>query len=190
MKRIFGLFLLLICLAAAAFAEASSAGEARADKRPVMRGRHGGWGMSSGIFVIMKKLKAENPAEYERLNELRKRDFKAFMKEIRALMPKHTNFKRIGELKKQEIQLAKKIVEVKDEKEKSALEEELRQKLKEDFDIMVKEAEARIEMMRQYLITIKENEQQFLQERYDLMLNNAKNRAEKNNLPPPPSVKK
>ena len=46
----------------------------------------------------------------------------------------------------------------------------LKQKIKEDFDVMLKEAEARLEMMMQRVNTIRENEEQFCNDKLEFLL--------------------
>ncbi|MBQ7177509.1 MAG: hypothetical protein IJS08_08850 [Victivallales bacterium] len=129
-----------------------------------------GGGPSPDIFVFMSKLKKENPEEFARLNQLRKTDFKAFITEMKQRLPKRPDFNKIGELKKQERELAKKIMETEDAAEKEKLTAELKQKIKEDFDVMLKEAEARLEMMMQRVTAIRENEEQFCKDKLEFLL--------------------
>lgn len=133
--------------------------------------RHGPlWHASGDIFVEMNKIKKSNPDEFARLNALRKKDFKAFIAEMNQRLPKRPDFKKIGELKKQERELAKKIKEEKDPAEKEKLTAELKAKIKEDFDVMLKEAEARLEMMMQRVAAIRENEDEYLQDKFDMLM--------------------
>ena len=132
------------------------------------------WHASGDIFVEMNKIKKTNPEEFARLNELRKTDFKAFIAEMNARLPKRPDFKKIGELKKQERELARKINEEKNPELREKLIAELKAKIKEDFDVMLKEAEARLEMMMQRVTAIRENEEQFLNDKFEMLMRNPK----------------
>jgi len=173
MKCISNLTFVLLFVCAASFAQAP--GWEKREPRPekFKDGEHPkpmGWGASGDIFVVMNKLKKENPEEFERLNQLRKTDFKAFIVEMKQRLPKRPDFNKIGELKKQERELAKKIIEAGDPAEKERLTAELKSKIKEDFDIMLKEAEARLDMMMQRVAAIRENEDAFLKDKMEFLL--------------------
>ena len=179
---------LLIVLSAAVFAnEPGKIGEKpRPDMPPKGHFRPRTWEASGDIFVYMNKLKNENPQEFTRLNELRRTDFKAYIEEMKQRMPMRPELKRIGELKRQEREIAKKIQETDDAAEKERLSSELKLKLKENFDLMLKEAEARLEIMMQRVKAIRENEEQFLQDKYEMLLRN-ESQGESQPPPPPPA---
>ena len=190
--KLFCCLILVVTLSAVSYAQAP--GEGRHEPRPE-RFKDGephkpmrwGGGPSPDIFVFMSKLKKENPDEYARLNQLRKTDFKAFIAEMKQRLPKRPDFNKIGELKKQERELARKIKETEDATEKEKLTAELKQKIKEDFDVMLKEAEARLDMMMQRVNTIRENEEQFCNDKLEFLLRN--NDQDTNNPPRPPKHK-
>lgn len=166
---------LILTLSAVSYAQALGEGKHEPRTEKFKGGEHHkpmrwGGGPSPDIFVFMNKLKKENPEEYTRLNELRKTDFKAFITEMRQRLPKRPDFNKIGELKKQERELAQKIMETEDAAEKEKLTAELKQKIKEDFDVMLKEAEARLEMMMQRVAAIRENEEQFCKDKLEFLL--------------------
>ena len=179
---------LLIILSVGVFANEPGKGmeRPRPDTPPKGHFRPRQWEASGDIFVYMNKLKSENPKEFARLNELRKNDFKAFIEEMKQRMPIRQDFKRIGELKRQEREIARKIQETDDAAEKERLSAELKLKLKENFDVMLKEAEARLELMMQRVEAIRENEEQFIQDKYEMLLRDAGQDKGQSQLPPPP----
>ena len=166
----FAFFSVFLFCAAFAQAHEKPAPGAHQEKANGMPYRKPMWYASGDIFVEMNKIKKTNPEEFARLNELRKTDFKAFIAEMNARLPKRPDFKKIGELKKQERELAKKINEEKNPELKEKLIVELKAKIKEDFDVMLKEAEARLEMMMQRVTAIRENEEQFLNDKFDMLM--------------------
>ena len=173
--KCFFCLILIMTLSAVSYAQAPGEGKHEAPAEKFKEGEHRkpmrwGGGPSPDIFVFMSKLKKENPEEYARLNELRKTDFKAFITEMRQRLPKRPDFNKIGELKKQERELARKIKETEDAAEKEKLTAELKLKIKEDFDVMLKEAEARLEMMMQRVTAIRENEEQFCKDKLDFLM--------------------
>lgn len=178
--------LLIMTLSAVTYAQAPGEGKNVPRAEKIKEGEHHSptrWhgGPPPDIFVFMSKLKKENPEEYARLNQLRKTDFKAFITEMKKRLPKRPDFNKIGELKKQERELARKIMETEDAAEKEKLTAELKQKIKEDFEVMLKEAEARLEMMMQRVNTIRENEEQFCKDKLEFLLrNNCKDKHQQN----------
>ena len=179
---------LLILLSAGVFANEPGKGveKPRPDMPHKGHVRPRQWEATGDIFVYMSKLKNENPQEFKRLSELRKTDFKAFIEEMKQRMPGRPELKRIGELKRQEREIAKKIQETDDAAEKEKLSAELKLKLKENFDLMLKEAEARLEMMMQRVTVIRENEEQFIQDKFDMLLRDA-SQGDKRPFTPPPA---
>ncbi len=120
--------------------------------------------------MIMSKLKKENPQEYERLENLRKTDIRAFVNEIRKYMPApNGNMRRMGQLDRECFELARSIQECKDPAEKTKLEEQLRAKIKEAFDFMLQDYDERLQRMTKQLESLKENEETILEERFKML---------------------
>ena len=135
-------------------------------------GRKGPWnpGRGNEVLMIMSKLKKENPEEYERLENLRKTDIRAFVNEIRKHMPMpNGNMKRMGQLDRECFELARNIVDCKDNTEKAKLEEQLRAKIKEAYDFMLQDYSERLQRMTKQLETLKENEEAILAERFKML---------------------
>ncbi len=117
--------------------------------------------------VLMNKLKTENPEEYARLQELRKTDKQQFFKELRQHMPKRNNGN--GELWKSEREcreLVRQIKAAQNEEEREKLVAQLKVKLNENFDLMVSNAQERIDMMTAKLEEIQKNKDLIISERF------------------------
>ena len=135
-------------------------------------GRKGAWnpGRGNEVLMIMSKLKKEKPDEYERLENLRKTDIRAFVSEIRKYMPApNGNMRRMGQLDRECFELARSIGECKDAAEKVKLEEQLRAKIKEAFDFMLQDYDERLQRMAKQLESLKENEEAILEERFKML---------------------
>ena len=134
--------------------------------------RKGGWNPSRGneVLMIMSKIKKENPAEYERLETLRKTDIRAFVNEIRKYMPAPSeNMKKMGQLDRECFELARSIRDCKDAEEKAKLEKQLREKIREVFEIMLQDYADRLQRMTKQLEALRENEEAILEERFKML---------------------
>ncbi len=135
-------------------------------------GRKGAWnpGRGNEVLMIMSKLKKDNPEEYERLENLRKTDIRAFVNEIRKYMPvPNGNMMRMGQLDRECFELARTISDCKDAAEKTKLEERLRSKIKEAYDFMLQDYSERLQRMTKQLEALKENEEAILEERFKML---------------------
>ena len=120
--------------------------------------------------MIMSKLKKENPAEYERLETLRKTDIRSFVNEIRKHMPAPSeNMKRMGQLDRECFELARTISACKDADETAKLEKQLRDKIKEAFEFMLQDYADRLQRMTKQLEALRENEEAILDERFKML---------------------
>ncbi|MBQ9369108.1 MAG: hypothetical protein IJT83_15100 [Victivallales bacterium] len=134
--------------------------------------RKGLWtpGRGNEVLMIMSKLKKEKPEEYERLENMRKTDIRAFVNEIRKYMPApNGNMRRMGQLDRECFELSRSICECKDAAEKAKLEEQLRAKIKEAFDFMLQDYAERLQRMTKQLEALKENEEAILDERFKML---------------------
>ncbi len=134
--------------------------------------RKGLWtpGRGNEVLMIMSKLKKEKPEEYERLENMRKTDLRAFVNEIRKYMPApNGNMRRMGQLDRECFELSRSICECKDAAEKAKLEEQLRAKIKEAFDFMLQDYAERLQRMTKQLEALKENEEAILDERFKML---------------------
>lgn len=127
---------------------------------------------------LFEELKRTNPAEYERLKNLRMTDREAFRKEIeRLLPPKRREFdRRQMKLDMDCWHLAKRIQECKDEEEKSRLTKELEAKIQEMLDWTVEATKKKIDYATKQLEIIQANRDEIVKQKLNFFLT----------APPPP----
>ena len=75
----------------------------------------------------------------------------------------------MGQLDRECFELARNIVDCKDNTEKAKLEEQLRAKIKEAYDFMLQDYSERLQRMTKQLETLKENEEAILAERFKML---------------------
>lgn len=127
---------------------------------------------------LFEELKRTNPAEYERLKNLRMTDREAFRKEIeRLLPPKRREFdRRQMKLDMDCWHLAKRIQECNDEEEKSRLTKELEAKIQEMLDWTVEATKKKIDYATKQLEIIQANRDEIVRQKLNFFLT----------APPPP----
>ncbi len=154
-------------LSFAAWGEETAAGAADGnDKEERLQGP-AFWGSGSDIAKAMSKLKEEDPEKYAELDELRRNDMEKFLSEIKGLLPKPKNSRRLMYLLEADCrELASEIRNCKDEAEKEKLEALLKARIKEGFDFMMDDSLERLERMRLQIEAMKKNEAKILEMRY------------------------
>jgi hypothetical protein len=149
-----------------------------------MSGKHwrlDAWGKGQDVVKLLEKMKAENPEEYRRLEELRRTDLEQFFREVRGKLPRRSEFAgKIGQIERQCREMGQQYLAAKDEAEKKRLEAELLTLLKESFDLVIKDAKGRIERLQKHVDDMQVNEQKILDERRKMFLQAAQD------APPPP----
>jgi len=125
------------------------------------------------VILIMGKLKKENPKEFARLDEMRRKNPRAFVEEIRKYLPKPKAMDRKHQILETECrELAAKIRATKNAAEKEKMTKELRAKLQEEFNLMLSDAMERVTKIQQQIKELKENEEFIISGRLEDMTNN------------------
>ncbi|MBO7741650.1 MAG: hypothetical protein J6S21_03770 [Victivallales bacterium] len=133
---------------------------------PGKPGKPGKPGMPPPVRRFFDKLQKENPAEYNRLQKLRREDRRAFMNELAKLRVFENDMNdSLHTIEKKCWELAAAIRNEKDPAAQSKLREDLRKTLEESCDAMVKHTRNRIEMMEKRLQYIEQNREQILDQR-------------------------
>lgn len=145
------------------------------------------WGKGEEVVKLLEKLKTENPQEYQRLEELRKTDVEKFFREVRSKLPRRSEFmSKIGPIEQRCRELSRDYLAAKDDADKARFEAELRKALKESFDLVIGDAQARIERLQKQVGDMQAKEMQILAERLQMFLRGELDGAAAPPPPPPP----
>ncbi len=129
--------------------------------------------LSPDIREFLEHLKAENPREFQRLEELRLKDRKAFREEIARILPRrHGEImdRRQLELDRQCWMLAQKIRNCQDPQEVARLQEQLKKKVEEMLDLLVNQTKKRLEELDQRIQAIEAKRPEILEKKIDFYL--------------------
>ncbi|MGI6355768.1 MAG: hypothetical protein ACOX6W_11830 [Lentisphaeria bacterium] len=133
--------------------------------------RFDAWGRGEEVVKMLEKLRVEDPQEYERLEQLRKSDVKKFFHEVRCRLPRREGVSsKIGPIEQRCQELSRSYLAAKDDAEKARTEAELRKALKESFDLVISDAQARIERLQKQVANLQAKEEQILAERLQMFL--------------------
>ncbi|HOG52171.1 MAG TPA: hypothetical protein PKY10_16400 [Lentisphaeria bacterium] len=133
--------------------------------------RFDAWGRGEEVVKLLEKLKAEDPQEYDRLEQLRKSDVEKFFREIRSRLPRRDGFtSKISPIEQRCQELSRSYLAAKDDAEKARIEAELRKALKESFDLVISDAQARIERLQKQVGDLQAKEERILAERLQMFL--------------------
>lgn len=147
--------------------------------------RFDAWGRGEEVVKLLEKLKAEDPQEYERLEQLRKSDVEKFFREVRSKLPRRNEFgSKLSPIEQRCQELSRSYLTAKDDTEKVRIEAELRKALKESFDLVISDAQARIERLQKQVADLQAKEKQILAERLQMFLSGEQDGAL---APHPPS---
>ncbi len=129
--------------------------------------------LAPDIREFLEHLKEENPQEYQRLEELRLKDRKAFREELAKILPrKHGEImdRQHLELDRQCWMLAQKIRNCQDPQETAKLQEQLKKKVGETLDLLVTQTKKRLEELNQRIQAIEENRTEIMEKKIDFYL--------------------
>ncbi|MGN0866131.1 MAG: hypothetical protein ACI4SG_00425 [Oligosphaeraceae bacterium] len=129
--------------------------------------------LAPDIREFLDHLKAENPQEFQRLEELRLKDRKAFREELARILPrKHGEIldRQQLELDRQCWLLAQKIRASQDPQETAQLQEQLKKKVEEMLDLLVNQTRKRLEELDQRIRAIEEKRTEILEKKIDFYL--------------------
>ena len=115
-----------------------------------------------------EKLKKENPAEYQRLLQLRRDDRRAFMAEMERLFPRQKNpmNDRLQKIEKECWELARKLKATSDPAEKEKLTAQLQKKLDESCNEMIEYTRKHVERLQKKIDYIEKNRENILEQRF------------------------
>jgi len=149
--------------------------------------RFDAWGKGEEVVKMLEKLRAEDPQEYERLEQLRKSDVEKFFREVRSRLPRREGFSsKISPIEQRCQELSRSYLAAKDDAEKARIAAELRKALKESFDLVISDAQARIERLQKQVGDLQAKEEQILAERLQMFLSGEQDGALAPQPPPGP----
>ena len=129
--------------------------------------------MAPELHEFLERLKEENPEEFKRLEELRRKDRRAFREELARKLPRkpwEMMDRRQLELDRECWELARKVRECQDPQEAQRLQAQLKAKVEETVDLLVNQTRKRLEEMNKRLQAIEENRDNILEKKMDFYL--------------------